>query len=229
MRYSQKLILVLKCRGSKSRKYSDSQSETKIDTVIKEETAEELSDRTDVKEVKIEPVTQITEAELNEPVALETTIEAKDEDSFKTNTVAEEITDTTSEPEDKVVTDSKVIPFESKDTDEIVKVEAPQVEEKAEVKTEAKEDNQEPIIFEMPNDFTLADLAQAIDESNWKDVYDAIYEANKEEFDKIVNEKNDGKREGIEYNNKLFAGLNIKIPVAEEQTKEESKGLAKAA
>ena len=52
-------------------------------------------------------VTQITEAELNEPVALETTIEAKDEDSFKTNTVAEEITDTTSEPEDKVVTDSK--------------------------------------------------------------------------------------------------------------------------
>lgn len=207
------------------------ESETKIDTVIKEETKveEPKAIEPDVKEVKIEPVTQITEAELNEPVALETTIEAKDEDSFKTNTVAEEITDTTSEPEDKVVTDSKVIPFESKDTDEIVKVEAPQVEEKAEVKTEAKEDNQEPIIFEMPNDFTLADLAQAIDESNWKDVYDAIYEANKEEFDKIVNEKNDGKREGIEYNNKLFAGLNIKIPVAEEQTKEESKGLAKAA
>ena len=96
---------------------------------------------------------------------------------------------------------------------------------------EVVEDDQNLVTFEMPDEFTLADLAQAISEDNydWKNIYNAIYDVNKDLFTKVIAEKNEGKFEDIEYNNKIFAGLTIKIPTVINQTKEETKALGKAA
>ena len=76
------------------------------------------------------------------------------------------------------------------------------------------------ITFEMPEDFTLIDLASALcgNAEGWLD----IYAANKERFDEIIQEKNNGIVDNIENNGNLFAGLTIKVPtIFNEVAKEE--------
>ncbi len=186
---------------------------TEINPIIEEELKNE---EPLVQKIKTDSVLDITEQDLNEPIKEEP---AMIEETLVEPVITEETIEESIEAKEETVKAEEIVP-------------EPVKEESTEIQAEAKEeevDDPNLVAFEMPDEFTLADLAQAIDETNWQDVYKAIYEANKGKFDKIIAEKNNGSLEGIEYNNKIFAGLTFKIPTIITQTKEEEKGLAKAA
>lgn len=192
-----------------------------INPVIEEE---QKNEEPLVQEIKTDSVLDITEQDLNEPI--------KEEPVMIEETSVEPVI--TEETKEESIEEKKEVsePIKEETVKEEEIVPEPVKEESTEIQAEAKEeevDDPNLVTFEMPDEFTLADLAQAIDEPNWQDVYKAIYDANKGKFDKIIAEKNNGSIEGIEYNNKIFAGLTIKIPTIITQTKEEEKGLAKAA
>ncbi len=96
-------------------------------------------------------------------------------------------------------------------------------EEKEEPVDQIKEE-EDSVSFKMPKGFSLADVALALceDEKGWID----IFEVNKEMFTNIVKDMNNNNYKDIEYNNKLFSGLTIKIPTVFSKNKtRESLGI----
>lgn len=178
-----------------------------IETVQAVKEPEAIADKEPLKEIiekkeelpVIEPVSVISEEELNKP------IDAPKESEPVSETIVAKAPVALAVEEETVSLESKA-------------------EEAQPVASEMSDDS---ITFEMPEEFTLADLAIALceDENGWMD----IYEANKNLFDKIINEKNNGNSDGIEHNKELFAGLTIKVPTVFNKGKESNKALSKAA
>ncbi|MDD4187604.1 MAG: hypothetical protein PHX04_02435 [Bacilli bacterium] len=156
------------------------------------------------------PVSLITEAKLNEPLPDES-ISNVEKEEIKSEDIVEE-TIKAKNPEMDV---QQIVEGTAEKQPE-------RVEQEATFKKETQQlEDKDLITFEMPEDFTLTDLATALcgKAEGWID----IYEANKKEFDKIIQEKNNGISKNVENNEKLFAGLTIKIPVYE-LAKEETLG-----
>lgn len=178
-----------------------------------------------ISKIETEPILeeQLPEEEINK------TIEEPEEKDIMTSELQEEIPEAEiSEIETDINKESTHEELEEEPVTRISEPAAiinngPVQENKAE--TETIEDD--VITFEMPEDFTLSDLATALceDPKGWID----LYESNKELFDKIIQDKNNGVFEEIENNKTLFAGLTIKVPTVFNKGQEEKKSLGKVA
>lgn len=172
----------------------------------------------------IEPVSEISEAELNMPVDVKeeaVKVSEKEPQEIKAETpVFEPISEVSEAELNKPVAEVNETPL-VEDAPTVIEPELNQV-----VKAEAPKE-EDSITFEMPEDFTLSDLAMALceDENGWLDIYDT----NKELFDKIVQEKNNGSSQDIENNKELFAGLTIKVPTVFNKGNDSKKAFTKAA
>ena len=88
-------------------------------------------------------------------------------------------------------------------------------------------DEENTVEFSMPDNFTLTELAMATcdDPIGWID----IYEVNKDLFDKVIEEKNQGNSKDIENNKHIFAGLTIKVPTVFNKGQEKEEPIQKVA
>lgn len=189
-------------------------------------------------------ISLITEAELNGTLSNEPVLniekDKKELEDIALETVEEkdpevEVQEATLEPDNIIPFSSSNIEEEPKDITDTVDEKEPEIIEK-DIALEKDDIVQFPgsnlekapkpfedeglITFEMPEDFTLIDLASALcgNAEGWLD----IYAANKEEFDKIIQEKNNGIIDNIENNGNLFAGFTIMVPtIFNEVAKEE--------
>ncbi|MDD2208230.1 MAG: hypothetical protein PHG03_01955 [Bacilli bacterium] len=171
-----------------------------------------------------EPLHSITEDELNgtlsdEPVLnIENTVKEPEE-------VVEETIEA-SEPEIDIQENVENTEKESEEViEETIEVKEPEIVEQeatlekdnivqfpdSNIEKEPQQFEEESLVpFVMPEDITLTDLAIALYEN--ADDWISIYAANQEEFNKIVQEKNNGIIDNVENNAEIFAGLTIKVP-----------------
>ncbi len=181
-----------------------------LEDEIKIESPEVVSD------VKIEKPEVVEDIKVEEPIK-----ESKLDDIFEPG-YEEELDSMLSfknlELEKDFVTDE---PFDLKSYDsDIIEPEAPEEVEKRpldrivpleEIKAEEKKEEPEVFPYEMPEGFSLVDIALELyqDADLWLD----IYKANQEVFNTMVKDVRNGNFDNIENDKKIFSGLTINFPV----------------